>query len=70
MAVPTESTTAGIALADAITTRLPGLRLLTDLVDREGYRTDETPYIHTGLPAAVALPTTTAEVAELVRIAR
>jgi glycolate oxidase len=47
--------------------RLPGLRLLTDQVDRESYRRDETAYLHPGLPGAVALPTTTAEVAELVK---
>ena len=34
------------------------MRLLTDETDRESYRDDETPYIPTGLPAAVALPTT------------
>jgi glycolate oxidase len=44
------------------------LRLLTDTVDREGYRRDETAYLATGLPLAVALPQTTAEVAELVRL--
>ncbi len=46
-----------------------GSRLLTEPIDRESYRPDETPYLHAGLPRAVALPTTTAEVAELVRIA-
>ncbi len=54
-------------LAD-VRAALPGLRLLTDGVDRESYRRDETAYLHPGLPGAVALPTTTAEVAELVRI--
>ena len=53
----------------AIAARLPGLRLLTDTLDREGYRDDETPYLHAGLPRAVVFPTTTAEVVELVRIA-
>jgi glycolate oxidase len=53
---------------DAVRARLPGLRLLTDEGDRETYRRDETPFIPTGLPGAVALPTETAEVAELVRI--
>jgi glycolate oxidase len=47
---------------------LPDLRLLTDGVDRESYRRDETPFLQTGLPGAVALPTETAEVAELVRL--
>ena len=45
----------------AITARLPGLRLLTDGLDREGYRDDETPYLHAGLPRAVVFPTTTAD---------
>ena len=49
--------------------RLPDVRLLTDTIDREGYRLDETAYLHAGLPLAVAFPTTTAEVAELVRLA-
>ncbi len=53
---------------EAIGTRLPGLRLLADEADRETYRRDETAYLPTGLPGAVALPTETAEVAELVRI--
>jgi glycolate oxidase len=55
-------------LVDAIRARLPSLRLMTEAIDRETYRSDETAYLHAGLPAAVALPTTTAEVAELVRI--
>ncbi len=69
MTAPTEPTVASGPLIDAIRARLPELRLLTDEVDREGHRNDETPYLRGGLPAAVALPTTTAQVAELVRIA-
>ena len=53
---------------DAIRARLPGLRLLTDAADRETYRRDETAYLPAGLPGAVALPTETSQVAELVRI--
>ncbi len=56
-------------LVAAIQARLPDVRLLTDPLDREGYRLDETAYLRAGLPRAVALPTTTAQVAELVRIA-
>ena len=48
---------------------LPDLRLLTDEIDRESYRRDETAYLEPPLPIAVALPTQTAEVAELVRLA-
>jgi glycolate oxidase len=47
---------------------LPELRLLTDEADRESYRRDETAYLPAGLPGAVALPTETGEVSELVRI--
>ena len=53
---------------DAVRGRIPGLRLLTEETDRETYRRDENPFIPTGLPGAVALPTETAQVAELVRI--
>jgi glycolate oxidase len=56
------------ALLDAIRGRLPGLRLLTAEGDREAYRRDETAYLSAGLPGAVALPTETSQVAELVRI--
>ena len=68
MTTSTEPVTGAGPLVDTIRARLPGLRLLTEAIDRESYRSDETPYIPTGLPAAVALPTSTAEVAELVRI--
>jgi glycolate oxidase len=53
---------------DAVRARVPDLRVLADETDRETYRRDETPFIPTGLPGAVALPTETAQVAELVRI--
>ena len=56
-------------LVAAITARLPGIRLLTEAIDRESYRYDETPFLHAGLPRAIVFPTTTDEVAELVRIA-
>ena len=58
----------GAGLLRAIGATLPGLRLLTDPVDRESHRRDETAYLPTGLPLAVALPETTAEVAQLVRL--
>ncbi len=59
----------GRALLDAIRSALPNLRLLTDTTDREAYRNDETAYLHAGLPLAVALPESTAEVSTLVRLA-
>ena len=57
-----------LAFLEAVRNRLPGLRLLADESDRETYRRDETAYLPTGLPGAVALPTETAEVSQLVRI--
>lgn len=56
------------AFLESVRRRLPDLRLLTEPTDRETYRRDETPFIPAGLPGAVALPTSTADVAELVRI--
>jgi glycolate oxidase len=60
---------AGARLLEAIRSSLPRLRLLDDPIDRESYRNDETAYLHAGLPLAVALPETTAEVSALVRLA-
>jgi glycolate oxidase len=66
---PIASAANGERLLAAIRTALPRLRLLDDPVDREGYRNDETAYLHAGLPLAVALPETTVEVSTLVRLA-
>jgi glycolate dehydrogenase FAD-linked subunit len=63
------SPAAGAALLEAIRAALPDLRLLTDATDREAYRNDETAYLQAGLPLAVALPETTAQVSTLVRLA-
>ncbi|HEX5590495.1 MAG TPA: FAD-linked oxidase C-terminal domain-containing protein [Candidatus Limnocylindrales bacterium] len=57
------------AFLDEVRGELPELRLLTDELDRESYRLDETAYLSAGLPGAVALPTTTSEVAALLRLA-
>jgi len=54
------------AFIDAARARIPDLRLLTDEVDRDAHRRDETSYLATGRPGAVALPTTTEQVAALV----
>jgi len=62
-------TTAETAFLDAVGSTLRGLRLLTDPLDRESYRRDETAYLASGLPLAVALPTSTAEVSALLRLA-
>ena len=62
-------TTTGTAFLEAVAARLPNLRVLTDPLDLDGYRRDETAYLEPPPPLAVALPTETAEVAELVRLA-
>ncbi len=60
---------AAAALVRSIQEELPHVRLLTDVTDRESYRQDETPYLHPGLPIAVALPANTAEVSDVVKLA-
>jgi glycolate oxidase len=57
------------AFLDAVSAALPEMRLLTDEVDRESYRRDETAHHEPGMPSAVALPVTTDEVAMLLRLA-
>ncbi|MCA1571506.1 MAG: FAD-binding protein [Chloroflexi bacterium] len=52
----------------ALRTEIPGLRVLTDEIDRESYRKDEALHLRPGLPLAVALPRSTDEVASIVRI--
>jgi len=64
-----QTATAIDALLADVRAELPRLRLLTDPADRESYRFDETAYLTAGLPGAVALPTHTAEVAALLRLA-
>ncbi len=54
---------------DAVRSALPEMRLLENETDRESYRNDETAYLKAGLPLAVALPTATAEVVTLVKLA-
>ena len=55
-------------LAD-LRSELPEMRLLTDAVDTEAFRFDETEYMHPGQPLGVAFPTSTEEVAAIVRAA-
>src|SRR5262249_60551706 len=59
----------GEALLAATRPALPDLGFLPDETDGEAYRNDETAYLHAGLPLAVALPESTAEVSTLVRLA-
>jgi len=64
-----QTATAIDALLDDARRELPELHLLTDVADRESYRLDETAYLAAGLPGAVALPSSTDEVAGLMRLA-
>jgi glycolate oxidase len=57
------------AFLDALRSEMPDLRLLADEADRESYRRDETAHHQPGLPLAVALPTSTDEVAAIMRLA-
>lgn len=57
------------AVLDELRSTAPNLRVLTDAVDRESYRLDETDYLTAGLPGAVALPSTTAEVSAILAAA-
>jgi glycolate oxidase len=63
------STARGSAYLEALRAALPGLRLLTDPVETEGYRWDETEYMSPGIPLGVAFPESTDEVATIVRLA-
>jgi glycolate oxidase len=67
--VPSPDAATRSAFLAAVRAGLPNLRILTDEVDRESYRRDETAYLEPPLPIGVALPTETAEVAEIVRLA-
>ncbi len=59
----------GAVFLEAVRASLPELRLLTDPLDLEAYRRDETAHLDPPPPLAVALPTETREVAELLRLA-
>jgi glycolate dehydrogenase FAD-linked subunit len=57
------------AFLDDLRGSSPDLRILTDATDRESYRRDETAHFEPGLPLAVALPSSTEEVATIMRVA-
>jgi glycolate oxidase len=54
---------------EVLAATLPDLRLSTDAVDLEAHRRDETAFLEPPLPLAVAWPTSTAQVAGIVRLA-
>src|ERR687892_2295104 len=62
-------TDAGSGLLAELRAEVPDLRLLTDEVDRETYRSDETAHFSAGLPLAVALPTSVEQVSAIMRAA-
>ncbi len=57
------------AFLDDLRAHVPDLRLLADESDRESYRRDETAHFEPGLPLAVALPSSTDEVAAIMHLA-
>ena len=67
-ASPTDPAALAVLL-EAARAELPDVRILTDEIDRESYRRDETAYLEAGLPGAVAFPGSTADVAGLLRLA-
>jgi len=69
MADPVIAAGALAAVLDELRRTAGDLRILTDTVDRATYRLDETDYLVAGLPGAVALPTTTAEVSAILAAA-
>ena len=58
----------GSRFLDELRSTLPDLHLLTEPGDTEAYRYDETEYMRPGRPLAVAFPTSTAEVSQIVRL--
>ena len=59
----------GSSFLDELRATLPDLRLLTEPVETEAYRWDETEYMQPGRPLGVVFPTSTDEVAAIVRLA-
>jgi glycolate oxidase len=59
----------GAAFLAALKVSLPDLEVLTERADTERFRFDETEYMRPGWPLGVAFPTSTADVAGIVRLA-
>ncbi len=59
----------GAAFLAALSARLPGLSVRTDPTDLEAHRRDETTNVEPPMPIAVVAPSSTGEVAEIVRLA-
>ena len=54
---------------EALHAALPEARLLTEPLDTEGYRFDETEFLHPGRPLGVIFPKSTSDVQAIVRLA-
>ncbi|CAN5611036.1 FAD-linked oxidase C-terminal domain-containing protein [soil metagenome] len=63
------STTVAGAFLEQLQRELPRMRLLIDPADTEGYRFDETEYLHPGQPIGVCFPSSVAQVSTIVRLA-
>ena len=59
----------GTRFLDSLRAAASGVRLLTEAADTESYRWDETEYMHPGMPLGVVFPTSTEQVASIVRLA-
>jgi glycolate oxidase len=59
----------GSALTDSLRSAVPGMKVLDAAEDVEGYRFDETAFMHAGRPAAVCFPRSTGDVAAIVKTA-
>ncbi len=62
------ATTTGTRFLAALRAAEPDLRLLTEATDTDAYRYDETAYLEPGHPLGVVFPTSTAQVAAIVRL--
>jgi glycolate oxidase len=58
-----------MGLAETIRSALPELRLIDEPSELEGYRFDETAFMHAGHPALVCFPRSTADVVAIVKAA-
>ncbi len=56
-------------LAAQLSAALPDMRVLSDAADVEGFRFDETAFLHAGRPRAVCFPRSTADVVAIVGVA-
>ena len=58
-----------MGLAETVRSALPQMRVIDEPSDLEGYRFDETAFMHAGHPALVCFPRSTADVVAIVKAA-